>query len=108
MFENFVLISLFTKPGWAGNKLMTEPIGSDFEEACQKPITRSMLNEVKNAAERALKSPAFGNVAVSVFNPSGNRLNIRIILSPPGTDPKTLMLSRYGGGWKYQAEEGNA
>jgi hypothetical protein len=103
-FENFALISLFTRVGWAGNKLLIDPIGSDFEEVCHGPITKSLLNDVRDSAERALKSSIFGKVSVAVSNPSGDRLNVRISLSPPGSNVQAIMLTRYGGNWQYQAE----
>lgn len=101
--ENLALISLFTSQGWVGNLLVKTPIGSDFEEKCNQPITRQSLNDIRNSAERALVNPAFGRVTVRVGNPSGYRLNIRIIIEPPGTNPQLLVLTRNGENWKFQA-----
>jgi hypothetical protein len=97
---------LFTEPGWAGNTLFDEidqQAGSKFEEISRQPITLQMLNDLRNAAENALDNPAFGNVEVSINNPSGYRLNVTITLSPPGQDIKTLLLTKNGLNWIAQA-----
>jgi phage gp46-like protein len=104
--ENLGKISLFTEPGWAGNTLFDEidqQAGSKFEEISRQPITLQMLNDLRNAAENALDNPAFGNVEVSINNPSGYRLNVTITLSPPGQDIKTLLLTKNGLNWIAQA-----
>ena len=106
--ENLALISLFTGRGWVGNVLFSDidqQIGSDFEEAAKQPITLTMLNDVAQAAERALDNPAFGNVIVTVENPSSNRLNVTILIEPPGQDSRTLILSRNGDNWIAQKIE---
>ena len=103
--ESLALISLFTKRGWVGNVLFSDidqQIGSDFEEAAKQPITLSMLNDVAQAAERALDNPAFGNVIVTVENPNSNRLNVTILIQPPGQDSMVLILSRNGDNWIAQ------
>lgn len=92
--ENLVLISLFTAPGWVGNKFLSTQIGSDFEEACRQPITRQSLNLIRNAAERALALTALGKVTVLVTNPTGYRINVQI---------GSVCLSRNNGNWFFQA-----
>lgn len=106
--ENLALISLFTRRGWPGNILFSDinqQIGGDFEEAANQPITISMFNDVIQAAERALDNPAFGNVIVTVENPNSNRLNVTILIQPPGQDSKVLILSRNGDNWIAQKLE---
>jgi phage gp46-like protein len=106
--ENLALISLFTSRGWVGNTLFSDidqQIGSDFEEAAKQPITLSMLNDVAQAAERALDNPAFGNVTVTIENPNSNRLNVTILIEPPGQDSRALILSRNGDNWIAQKIE---
>ena len=106
--ENLALISLFTRRGWPGNVLFSDinqQIGSDFEEVANQPITLSMLNDVAQAAERALDNPAFGNVIVTVENPNSNRLNVTILIQPPGRDSMVLILSRNGDNWIAQKLE---
>ena len=106
--ENLALISLFTGRGWAGNVLfpdINQQIGSDFEEAANQPITLSMLNDVAQAAEKALDNPAFGNVIVTVENPNSSRLKVTILIQPPGQDSKVLILSRNGDNWIAQKLE---
>ena len=106
--ENLALISLFTGRGWVGNTLFSDidqQIGSDFEEAAKQPITLSMLNDVAQAAERALVNPAFGDVVVTVENPNSSRLNVIILIQPPGQDSKVLILNRNGDNWIAQKLE---
>ena len=100
--ENLVLISLFTQPGWCGNSLMATPIGSDFEEACDAPITRQALNRIRMAAETALDTPILGAVTVTVGNPTGHRLDVGIRIERTGS---ALKLSREGGAWYYQTND---
>lgn len=97
--ENLVMISLFTRPGWCGNVLLRTPVGTDFEEACNQPITRQSLNQIRNAAERALKLKVLGRVIVDVVNPSGSRLEVRISIN----STLSALLSREGGRWAFQA-----
>ncbi len=104
--ENLAIISLFTESGWVGNILFTEidqQAGSDFEKISRQPITLQMINDLRNAAEIALDNPAFGNISVTIDNPSGYRLNVTITLSPPGQDIKTLLLTKNGLNWIAQA-----
>jgi len=98
--ENLALISLFTSPGWCGNKFLSVKIGSDFEAECNKPITRSQLNRIRTAAERALKCDAFGRVTVTVRNPVGHRLEVVALLEQTGRE---LVLTRIGQSWQFQA-----
>ena len=100
--ENLALISLFTGPGWVGNSLMKTPIGSDFEQEANKPITRRSINAVREAAVRALDSRLFGTVTVTVTNPTGHRLNVSILIERTGT---ALQLSKESDVWTYQASE---
>lgn len=100
--ENMALIALFTAPGWCGNTLLTDPIGSDFESAANQPITRTSINQVRNAAERALDYSEFGDVAVTVTNPNGYRLNVEILFRRTGG---TLSLLRDNGFWFWQTTD---
>ena len=99
--QNLAFISLFTAPGWCGNSLLRDPIGSDFEEACKKPITLRGLVDVRDAALRALKDPAFGAVTVTVTNPLSWRLRVVILIEPPNGPPTTLELLRDHGVWSF-------
>jgi hypothetical protein len=104
--ENLALISLFTRPGWCGNDLFDDPnqrIGSDFEEATNQPITLAALNDIRDAAEKAMDNPAFGRVTVDVQNPHSYRLNIVIRVEPPGQDIKLLLITKNGLNWTAQA-----
>jgi hypothetical protein len=97
--ENHVLISLFTRKGWCGNRFMKLNIGSDFLDECDRPITRDSLNRIRSAAERSLKHPAFGQVTVQVSNPTSYNLRVTALLERGGT----LTLNRASGNWSFQA-----
>lgn len=104
--ENQAIIALFTSPGWAGNALFVsqdQKIESDFEEATRQALTLTALNDIRDAAEKALESPVFGTVTVEVTNPKANRLNVLINIQPPGQDIKTLLVTRNGLNWTAQA-----
>lgn len=104
--ENLALISLFTKQGWAGNDLMDssdEILGSDFEEAFNQPITLKALTNIENETKKALASPTFGNITVEVTNPENNRIDISIIIAPPGKDIQKLLLTKNGINWLFQS-----
>ena len=106
--ENLALISLFTRRGWAGNILFKDPlqkIGSDFVEAGLEPITLGSLNNVRDAAVKALDHPLFGLVDVMVSNPTSYQTKVDIILKPPGEDIKTLTLVKNGLNWIVQTTD---
>ena len=100
--ENMALISLFTQPGWVGNNLLANQVGSGFEKAVDQPITRRALNEIRDAAEKALDSPLFGTVTATVRNPQAHRLEVRILIERLGAQ---IELTREGGVWTYQATD---
>ena len=101
--ENLVLISLFTNEGWCGNGFMKKSIGSQFEAACDQPVTRQALNEIRAAAEKALKNDALGNVTVTVENPTGYKIRVHILIEPPASNPQELTLTKNGSNWQSQA-----
>jgi hypothetical protein len=106
--ENLALISLFSMPGWAGNVLFpdaNQKLNSDFLTVARQPVTISMLNDLREAAERALVNPAFGEVTVVVTNPNSYRLNVEITIEPPGQDIKILTLTKYGNNWLAQSSD---
>lgn len=106
--ENLAQISLFTAPGWWGNSLTTDAnkrIGSDFEAKARGSITLQKLADIKQAGESALKSPAFGSAVMTVTNPQSWRIDASVVISPPGRDAGTLLLSRNGQNWINQANQ---
>lgn len=105
--ENLALIGLHTKPGWWGNSLIDDPekqIGSDFEETARGAITLSSLNDIRQAAEKALADPAFGRIEVDVTNPVSNRIDVTNRINPPGKDILELTVSSNGLNWIEQAD----
>jgi len=110
--ENAVVISLFTREGWAGNTLfgdVSKHIGSRYEISHDQPITVSALNDIRDAAEKALvwmvKSNLVESVSVTVTNPTGNDINTSIIIAPPGTDEQVLLVNKHGNNWIIQKLE---
>ena len=110
--ENYAIISLFTRKGYWGNKLVSDPnkkIGSDFEKTAELPITVSNMNKLKRVAESALSvmvtSCAAESVEVDVSNPSGYQKAVKILITPPGgRDPVAVLLSKNGKNWEFQAD----
>lgn len=103
--ENWVLMSLLTRQGWCGNALIDDPanqVGSDFEAALEQPITLDALNDIRDAAAKALQNPVFGDVSVEVANPEGWRIEITILIEPPGQDARKLLITRNGDNWIAQ------
>jgi hypothetical protein len=103
--ENQALIALFTTQGWPGNTLFTNPdqkIGSDFVEASRQAITMTSLNNIRDAALKALLAPIFGDIEVEVTNPTSYQIKTEIILKPPGEDPQTIILLKNGINWVLQ------
>jgi phage gp46-like protein len=105
--ENMVLISLFTRRGWAGNSLfrdLEQQIGSDFLDVAEQPTTLRNLSDLEQSAIRALKSSVFGRVTATATNPESNIKKISILIEPPGQDSKTIILTKNGQNWQFQAE----
>lgn len=100
--ENLAFISLFTSKGWCGNSFLSTQIGSDFEKACNQPITRRALNEIRNAAEIALTNKAFGKVTVTVANPVSHRLVITARIERTG---QILQFVRNRMNWGFQTND---
>jgi hypothetical protein len=99
--ENQALLSLFTRPGWCGNVFLpkAEQIGSDFETTAEAALTLQGLADIQNAAERALKSDLFPELAVAVTNPQS--WDVRVVATlGPGV---ALTLDRRGMLWSAQA-----
>jgi phage gp46-like protein len=104
--ENQALIALFTDKGWAGNYLfddLNQQIGSDFIKAANQPPTLQTLTDVEQAAVGALQSPSFGRVTAEANNPESDRIEVRILIEPPGQDTQEIILSRNGINWQAQA-----
>jgi phage gp46-like protein len=101
--ENCILISLFTREGWAGNAFLpTERrMGSDYEKTCRGAITLSKLADVENSAERALSSKAFGTVKAEASNPTADHLNVEVSVGSGGA----LSLTRERSLWAAQISD---
>lgn len=111
-WENYVLIALFTRPGWCGNVLFDDPaqkIGSDFEEANQSPITARSDNDVREAAKRALANMESAGLAsrvdVDVTNPSGRQRRTRVRVTSPDGRTGELLITKHGLNWIIQATD---
>lgn len=107
--ENAALISLHTRPGWAGNVFFRKPsqqIGSKFEEAQRDPITLTAFNNIRNAATVALQwmidSGLASTVEARTSNPTGKRTDTAVLIKPPTQDPLILLESKNGLNWISQ------
>lgn len=107
--ENAALISLHTRPGWAGNLFFRKPsqqIGSKYEDALRDPITLTAFNRVRNAATAALQWMIDGGLASTVetrtSNPTGKRIDTAVLIKPPTEDPLILLLTKNGLNWIAQ------
>ena len=104
--ENLALICLFTRPGWCGNSLLDDPaqqVGSDFEDACNQPITLKALNDIKDAAEKALANPKFNSVQVEVTNPKSALVRVEILIGSNKGEEK-ITLEKSGQAWVLQRD----
>ena len=107
--ENAALISLHTRPGWAGNILQRKPeeqIGSQFEKALEQPITLTSFIGVRNAALQALQwmidIRTASTVDARVSNPSGRQVDTAVLIKPPSQDPIILLQTKNGINWISQ------
>lgn len=110
--ENSPIISLFTKPGWVGNAFIQNPdqqIGSDYEDSASGPITLTSLNNITDAAQKALSwmidTGAASEIVVDVVNPSSNIILTTILIRPPGGNLTELLLTKNGTNWVAQAND---
>lgn len=110
-FENVVLISLFTQEGWWGNELFkntSQQIGSNFEEVATSASTVSSLIRTEDAGRFALKKMIDDKLAKSTLvkarNPQGNRVEVGVIIEPPGRDFLTLLATKHGANWIAQKQ----
>jgi len=108
-YENAVIISLFTRPGWYGNIFTdsdAKKIGSDFEEEAKKSITLETLNNMRQFALAALQwlidNGSVETIEVIVNNVQSNRFEITIIIKPPGSDANVLLLTGRSNNWLIQ------
>lgn len=107
--ENYVLISLFTLPGWWGNALVTDPnkkISSNFSRP-RTHIGVRTVNEYGDEARSALRamteSGLSSKIDVEVVNPRADAIVASITIHPPGQDVRTLLFTKNGTAWIEQA-----
>ena len=106
-FENQVILSLFTAPGWWGNALIDnidQQYGSDFEEKSKGPITLEKLAQIEQDAKRNAEYRAFGDIKTKAVNPVSNQTNLSISIFAPGKDVDELRLTRNAQNWQNQAK----
>jgi phage gp46-like protein len=109
--ENVPLIDLFTQVGWWGNDLFEEKsqrIGSNFENVARSAATVTGINNVESAGKAALKHMIDEKLAsatlVKARNPSGNRVEVAVLIQPPGKDLFTLLATKHGSNWVAQKQ----
>ncbi len=102
------IMSLFSSEPWIGNTFNApeERIGSRFESETQKAITVTQLENIRNAAladlQWMLDSGAASKLDVSVLLPAHDRLEVTVLITPPGSTPRSLQFTRYGVNWVSQ------
>lgn len=111
-WENYALIALFTRRGWVGNVLFDDPdqkIGSDFEVLHEEAITLRNLNDIEEAAKRALgnmeKNGLASSVLVETVNRSAQIRETRIRITAPGGEEGELLITNNGLNWLIQATD---
>lgn len=107
--ENAAQISLFTKLGWWGNTLISDPnrkIGSSFQEN-RTIVEIQTLNDYRDAADAALKwmkdVGLASKIEIEVMNPYTDHIYTTIKIYPPGQDAEELIFLNNGLNWIYQA-----
>lgn len=110
--ETYIIILLFTAPGWCGNILLDDPnqkIGSDFEEIASRAITVKSLMDLEKAAELALARMVETGLAESVeaeaSNPSGQERKIIIRVKRPNGNIEAFRLSKNQINWEFQRND---
>ena len=111
-YENAVIISLFTRPGWYGNIFTfsdSQKIGSDFEEESKKSITLENLNNLRQFALEALRwmieNNSVESIDVDVRNVESDRYTVTISIKPPGSEAGVLLLTGRSNNWLIQIKE---
>jgi len=110
--ENVPMIDLFTSLGWWGNFLFADTaqhIGSDFEKVARKAVTLEGINNTEAAAKRAtqhmIDEGLASSVLVSARNPSGNKVDVGLLIQPPGKDLVALLATKHGSNWIAQLQD---
>jgi phage gp46-like protein len=109
--ENYVLIQWFTEKNWWGNDLFADKykqVGSDFEEVARGAATASALVRVQSAGRVALQDMIDTKLAkdtiVLARNPQGSRVDVGVLVEPPGKDIFALTATQHGANWIAQKE----
>jgi hypothetical protein len=105
--ENQVVLSLFGGSGWWGNSLIDDKnrhLNSDFEDTANGAITKQKLNDIKQSAERNVKSDIFGQIEAIANNPISSNITLDLYVPSPGKDIEVLKLSRNYQNWINQAD----
>lgn len=107
--ENALIISLYTEEGWAGNYLFdteNKRVGSKFEEANRRPITKQYLLDRIDAADKALEwlvsTHLSGGIPVELSNPNGNRVEYKMPVRMPSGGTRNLFFMTNGINWREQ------
>lgn len=107
--ENAAIISLFTKPGWWGNSLITEnnkKIGSKFQQQ-RTIIDIDTINDYTDDATIALQwmvnSRLASKVDITVTNHRGDEIKTDIKIYPPGQTLRQLLFLKNGLNWIAQS-----
>jgi phage gp46-like protein len=109
--ENAATISLFSDD-WFANILFDDKnqhVGSLFETACSRAITRSSIIDMNSAGKSDLSWMVNTGVAskteVLVSNPASYRVNAIVKIYPPGSDLAEIIITRHGANWINQSTD---
>jgi len=110
--ENYILHRLGVKEGWVGNYLFPETVnqlGTDFEEVTSGAITMRKITDIEKAGERVLaklvETGFAESISVEVSNPTGNNLDMKVVIKRPEQDAEILSLSRVNLVWSSQLND---
>ncbi len=108
--ENCATLPLLIKDDWPGNVFIADKkkqLGSGFVEANEKPVSISMLNNVRSVGERVLKEKMVDDglardVTLTVTSPQSTRIKTIVTVTRAGGEEETIQFDKYGPNWEQQ------
>jgi len=103
--ENTTILSAFT-PSWFGNYFFDteeEKFNSNLIEILSQALTLETINSatdaIKKATQHMIDLGLVNDINVRVYNPTGNRVNLEIIVTATDNTIKLITLSNIGSQW---------
>jgi len=107
--ESEMMIRLFTRTGWIGNMYAREDknmFGSDFVELHDKPVTSSLITDIRDSAEKSLSvmldTGKLAELDVFSSNPDGTNIYTVIASKDSRGVEHNFKISRTGNRWIFQ------